>query len=132
MLGIIGFSVPHLLGFVAIKDLVSASLIGGFDFALLAIALFVMIRFAIPAAQGKIALALDAEGIINYARNVTIPWGEIKDIDLRSSKTQSSLYITFKWETDHGAYIRVPLGYVKGDDEAIYAAVKEYFAAFGK
>ena len=132
LLGIVAFSIPHLLGFIAIKNLVSACLIGGFDFALVAMALFVLIKFVIPAAQGKIALALDAEGIISYARKVTIPWSDIKDIDTRSSKTQTSLYITFKSETDHGSHIRIPLGYVKGDDEYIYTTVKDYFKEFGK
>jgi len=129
---IVTLSVSHLIHFIQAKDFTSSILIIVFDGLFVLMMLFVAIRFALPAILGKIALEFSNEGIVDYKRNIIIPWGDIKDIDLRSSQTQSSLYITFNGTTDHGTHIRVPLGYVKGDDESIYTTAKEYCREFKK
>ncbi|MGN6180001.1 MAG: hypothetical protein ACTHNW_12515 [Mucilaginibacter sp.] len=131
-LAIVTFSVSHLIHFIQVKDFTSSTLIIVFDGIFILMMLFVAIRFALPATLGKIALEFTSEGIVDYKRNVIISWDDIEDIDLRSSQTQSSLYITFNYVTDHGTHIRVPLGYVKGDDESIYTRAKEYCREFKK
>lgn len=132
LLGMVIYSVPHILHFTAVKDWMSSWMIIGFDFAFIMMMLFVVVKFTLPAAQNKIALEFSSKGITDYARNVIISWSDVEDIDLRSSKTQSSLYITFNGVTDHGTHIRVPLGYVKGNDSAIYTTAKEYYQEFNK
>ena len=101
-------------------------LIVAFDVAFVVMALIVVIKYTIPAIQGRIALELNNKGLVSYMRKVTIPWNDIEDIDLRSGKSSSSLYITFKVETDHGSHIRIPLQFVTGNDEEIYKTVKTY------
>ncbi|MHB8208444.1 MAG: hypothetical protein ACYDDY_13705 [Mucilaginibacter sp.] len=89
-------------------------------------AVIVVVKYTIPAILGQIALELNNEELVSYMRNVSIPWNDIEDIDLRSGKSSSSLYITFKVETDHGSHIRIPLQFVMGKDEDIYETVKAY------
>jgi len=85
-----------------------------------------VIKYLIPALQNKVALELNKTGIVSYIKNVVIEWKDIERIDLRTTRTSSLLYITFKWETDHGNYIRIPLGPVGGSDSDIYNNAIDY------
>jgi len=126
IVGVVGWSVPHLLKFVEANDVKDYMLIAAFDVVFIVMGLIVVIKYIISALQGRIALELNDEELISYMRDVSIPWKDIEDIDLRRGKSSSSLYITFKVETDHGSHIRIPLQFVMGKDEDIYETVKAY------
>lgn len=101
-------------------------LIVALDVAFIVMAVIVVVKYTIPAIQGRIALELNNEELVSYMRNISIPWNDIEDISLRTGKSSSSLYITFKVETDYGSYLRIPLQFVTGKDEDIYETVKAY------
>jgi hypothetical protein len=126
MMGIVGWSIPHLLKFAQAKDVESCLLIAAFDLCFIIMLTIVVIKYTIPALQGRIALELNDDEMVSYMRNVSIPWDDIEDIDLRTGKSSASLYITFKVDTNHGSHIRIPLQFIKGNDEEIYEAVKTY------
>jgi hypothetical protein len=126
LIGIVVWSVPHLIKFVKANDVESYMLIMAFDAAFVVMALIVIIKYTIPAWQDRVALELNNEGLVNYLRNFSIPWDDIEDIELRTGKSSSAIYITLKVETNRGSHIRIPLGFVSGKDEDIYEAVKAY------
>ncbi|WP_461464197.1 hypothetical protein [Mucilaginibacter sp.] len=126
IIGVVVWSIPHLLKFVEASDVKDYMLIVAFDVTFIVMAVIVVVKYTIPAILGQIALELNNEELVSYMRNVSIPWNDIEDIDLRSGKSSSSLYITFKVETDHGSHIRIPLQFVMGKDEDIYETVKAY------
>ncbi len=120
-------SIPNLIKFIQANDVVNWRVILIFDFLFVLLSVYIVIKKLIPAFQGKVALELNSTGLTSYTKNVSIEWKEIEDIEQRSGKTSSSLYITFKWETDHGRNIRIPLGFVDGSDSKIYDTVLTYF-----
>ena len=124
--GMIGISIPNLIHFVNIQNSTNWELILVFDFAFAVMLLYMMVKQFIPAMQGKIALEINPIGIISYVKNINIEWKDIKDVDFRTGKSSSSLYITFKYETDRGDHVRIPLAFIAGNDSKIYNTVKEY------
>jgi hypothetical protein len=127
LLGIILCSLPSIINFLNAYDTVNWLLILIFDFLFFLMLLYIVIKQWIPALQNKAALEISKTGIISYTKNVTIEWKDVENIDLRTTRTSSLLYITFRWQTDHGNYIRIPLGFVSGSDEEIYSYAADYF-----
>jgi len=120
-------SIPNLLRFIHERDTTNWLLILSFDLCFLLLAAYVIVKQLVPALQGKIAFEIDETGITSYVKSVVIKWEEIKEIELRRGRTSSSLYITFKWDTDHGSHLRIALGFVEGDDSKIRDKVIVYF-----
>jgi hypothetical protein len=81
----------------------------------------------IPAIKGNIALELTDTTLIDYIRNITIDWKDIKDIELVRGRSASTILIDLKWESDYGSQIAIPLRWVKGKDDDIYDMVIAYF-----
>jgi hypothetical protein len=81
-----------------------------------------IIKRLIPALKGNIALELDNEGINDYIRDVSIGWKDIRDIKLIRGRSASIMQINLKWESDYGSQISIPLRWVKGKDDEIYAS----------
>jgi len=124
--GLIIFSVPHLINFIYNGNSLNWSLLLIFDLFILLMLLYIIIKALIPAILNKVALELNQTSIISYAKGINIEWKNIEKIQLRSGRSSSALYITFKYETDHGNYIRIPLGLVQGNDEEIYSKILDY------
>lgn len=81
----------------------------------------------LPALKGDIALEVDEEGINDYIRDVSIDWGDIKEIKLIPGRSASTLRIDLKWDSDHGRRIIIALRWVRGKDAEIYETVMAYF-----
>lgn len=86
----------------------------------------------VPALKGKIALELNDDVLIDYIRNITINWTDIKAIKRLRGRSASTLIIDLKWESDYGSQIAVPLRWVKGKDTEIYDNVLAYFEQNGE
>jgi hypothetical protein len=86
-----------------------------------------IIKRLIPALKGDIALELDNEGINDYIRDVSIGWRDIKEIKLIRGRSASIMQINLKWESDYGSQISIPLRWVKGKDDEIYASTLTFF-----
>jgi hypothetical protein len=82
----------------------------------------------IPAIQGKIALELNETCLVDYIRNITIDWKDIKEISLIRSRSSSIIRVNLKWVSDYGSEIAIPLRFVKGRDNDIYNEVRAYLA----
>ncbi|MCR8558322.1 hypothetical protein KXD93_11735 [Mucilaginibacter sp. BJC16-A38] len=89
-----------------------------------------VVKRLIPAMQGKTALELNENCIIDYIRNITINWTDVKEIGLVRGRSSSLIRVSLKWVSDYGSEIDIPLRFVKGKDEAIYDEVLEYFAQY--
>jgi len=89
-------------------------------------AMYIIVKQLVPALQGRTAFEIDETGITSYVKNVVIKWGDIEKIEMNSGKTSSSIYITFKWDTDRGRHLRITLRFVDGDDSEIYDEVMAY------
>ena len=126
-LGIILMSVPNLIKFIKTHDTTNWLLILSFDFFFLLLLVYIIFKQLVPALQGKIALEINQDGIISYVRNFDISWEDVQRIELKTGKSSSSLYITFKYETDHGRNLRISLGFVDGNESQIYDTVITYF-----
>lgn len=81
----------------------------------------------LPALRDEIALELDAQGMKDYIRNITIDWKDVEDIYLRPGRTSSMLVFELKFETDFGKRIHVLLRWVEGSDVEIFNTVVAYF-----
>ena len=90
------------------------------------------IKRLIPALKGEIALELNEQCVIDYIRNITIDWKDIKDINLKGGRSASIILIELKWESDYGSQIAIPLRWVKGKDAEIYETVMTYFEQAGQ
>jgi len=124
--GIILISIPFLVKSINNKDNVYW-LISLWDLPYILMLIYIILKQLIPAFTNKPALEINVDGITSFVKNVSISWSDIENIDLKSGKTSAALYITFKWETDHGNYIRIPLGFVAGSDDEIYdTAIKRF------
>ncbi len=86
-----------------------------------------IIKRLVPALKGDIALELDNEGINDYIRDVSIGWKDIKEIKLIRGRSASIMQINLKWESDYGSQISIPLRWVKGKDDEIYASTLTFF-----
>jgi len=85
-----------------------------------------VIKRLIPALKGEISLGLNNEVLIDYIRNITIDWKDIKGIKLIRGRSASTLSIDLKWESEYGTQIDIPLRWVKGKDGDIYNTVMSY------
>jgi len=124
--GLIIFSVPHLINFIYNGNSLNWSLLLIFDLFILLMLLYIIIKALIPAIQNKVVLELNQTSIISYAKDINIEWKNIEKIQLKSGRSSSALYIIFKYETERGSYIRIPLGFVQGNDEEIYNNALDY------
>lgn len=86
-----------------------------------------IVKRLIPAIQGKTALELNETCIIDYIRNITIDWKDVKEINLIRGRSSSLIRVDLKWVSDYGSEITIPLRFVKGKDNDIYSTVLEYF-----
>ncbi|MEO6849359.1 MAG: hypothetical protein ABI203_00335 [Mucilaginibacter sp.] len=125
---IILLSISQLKKFIYAHEATNALMILGFDFLFFVLLSYIIIKQLLPAFKGKIALEINSTGIISFAKNVTIGWSDIERIEFQNpAKASASLYITFKFETDHGNDIRIPLGFVRGVDSKIYETAIDFF-----
>ncbi len=93
----------------------------------LALLAVLIIKRLVPALKGDIALELDADGINDYIRDISVNWADIENISLIPGRSASLLRIDLKWESDYGRQINIPLRWVKGKDSLIYETVLSYF-----
>lgn len=91
-----------------------------------------IIKRLIPALKGRIALELRDDVLIDYIRNITINWTDIKAIERKRGRSASTLIIDLKWESDYGSQIAIPLRWVKGNDIEVYENVLMYFEQYAK
>ena len=125
--GIIILSIPHIIKFVYANDMTNWLLIITFDFLLLVILIYLIVKQLIPAIKGKVALEINSVGIISYVKNIEVLWKDIQEIDQVTGKTSSAINIKFKYKTDRGNHIRIGLGFIGGDDSEIYNTIISFF-----
>jgi hypothetical protein len=89
-----------------------------------------IVKRLIPAIQGKTALELNETCIIDYIRNITIDWKDVKEINLIRGRSSSLIRVDLKWVSDYGSEITIPLRFVKGKDNDIYSTVLDYFEQY--
>jgi hypothetical protein len=124
---LVALSAPHLMEFINLREWANVALISAGDLLLITMAIQFFIKYFIPALQNKIALEINPDALVSYIKDVAIEWKDVKDISIVSGRYSSSLYIKFKYETNHGDSIKIGLRYVKGDDDKIYTKAKYYF-----
>lgn len=95
----------------------------------LSLLILLVVKRLIPSLKGAIALELNEEGIVDYIRNITINWHDIKEISILPGRSSSSIIIEMKWESDHGRTISISLRWVKGRDAEIFNTAQRYFLA---
>ncbi|MDB5030522.1 hypothetical protein [Mucilaginibacter sp.] len=83
-----------------------------------------------PALNGDLALEFNEKGIVDYLRNITIDWQDIKAIDFKRTRSSSMIDVQLKWESDHGSQIYISLRWVEGNDRNIYNTALSYFNRF--
>ncbi|HTH83368.1 MAG TPA: STM3941 family protein [Mucilaginibacter sp.] len=99
--------------------------------AALAFALVVLIaKRLMPALKNEVVLEFNEKGIIDYLRNVTIDWKDIKSIDFKRTRSSSMIWLRLKWESDYGSQIFISLRWVTGKDNDIYRTAVSYFNSF--
>lgn len=91
-----------------------------------------VIKRLVPALKKKIALEFTDDVLIDYIRNITINWTDIKTIKRLRGRSASTLIINLKWESDYGSQIAIPLRWVKGKDSEICDSALAYFGRNGK
>lgn len=84
------------------------------------------VKRLVPAVKGNIAMELNEEVLIDYIRNITINWNDIRDIKLIRGRSASTIRVDLKWESDYGSQISIPLRWIKGKDADIYKVVMKY------
>jgi len=104
---------------------------GVFVLVFVAISVLLIVKRLLPAAQGQTALELNETCIIDYLRNITVDWKDVKSIELIRGRSSSLIQLNLKWVSDYGSEIAIPLRFVKGKDEEIYNQVQAYLAQFG-
>ena len=83
-----------------------------------------------PALNGNLALEFNEKGIVDYLRNITIDWQDIKAIDFKRTRSSSMMDVQLKWESDHGSQIYISLRWIEGNDRNIYNTALSYFNRF--
>jgi hypothetical protein len=106
---------------------ISWAVYGICTFLFFSLVTLLVIKRLIPALKGDIALELDAEGISDYIRDISVNWIDIEDISLIPGRSASMLRIDLKWESEYGKQINLPLRWVKGKDTDIYDMALAYF-----
>lgn len=104
---------------------------GVFVLVFVAISILLIVKRLLPAAQGKTALELNETCIIDYLRNITVDWKDVKSIEFIRGRSSSLIQLNLKWVSDYGSEIAIPLRFVKGKDDEIYSQVQAYLAQFG-
>jgi len=104
---------------------------GVFVLVFVAVSVLLIVKRLLPAAQGQTALELNETCIIDYLRNITVDWKDVKSVELIRGRSSSLLQLNLKWVSDYGSEIAIPLRFVKGKDEEIYSQVQAYLAQFG-
>jgi len=130
--GIIVISIPRIIKFVEAHDTANWLLIVAFDLIFLIMLLYVLVKQLIPALKCKVALEINSEGIAAHAKNTTIEWRDVYDIEYISGKTVASIGIYLKSGNERGNYIRIGLGFVAGDESKIYDTMKSFFETYKK
>ena len=95
-----------------------------FEFILLSVFIWSLIKRIIPSLKGTIVLTISDEGICYYPDNITVKWPEITKIEMRNVRS-SFLSISLKNRTIGGVII--PLQWVAGTDKVVYEVVNEYW-----
>ena len=104
---------------------------GVFVLVFVAVSVLLIVKRLLPAAQGQTALELNETCIIDYLRNITVDWKDVKSVELIRGRSSSLIQLNLKWVSDYGSEIAIPLRFVKGKDEEIYNQVQAYLAQFG-
>jgi len=104
------------VGLIVFADLVFLGLLG-----------FVLIKRLTPALQGKIALELNEQGIIDYTRNIVIEWSYVKDLDHEIGRNSSRIIIKLRHETEYGSEVVIRQRWIKGKDRQMFDEVYNYF-----
>jgi hypothetical protein len=100
---------------------------GIFSIAFAVLMVLLIVKRVIPALKGKTALELNDEVLIDYIRNITINWPDIKEISMVRGRSSAIMRIDLKWESDYGSEIAIPLRWIKGKDDDIYNTVMAYY-----
>jgi len=90
---------------------------GVFVLVFVAVSVLLIVKRLLPAAQGQTALELNETCIIDYLRNITVDWKDVKSVELIRGRSSSLLQLNLKWVSDYGSEIAIPLRFVKGKDE---------------
>ena len=95
-------------------------------FLLLPVAFFIRItkRYTIPAIKGKVALEINQQGVIDYARNFIIEWADISDFRMGKNKGDATLYFYFKLSNGIEDFKITRLRWVDGDSLEIYGIIE--------
>ena len=101
---------------------------GVFVVVFVLISALLIVKRLIPAIKGKTALELNETCLVDYIRNITINWKDIKEISMINGRSSSLIKINLKWLSDYGSEIAIPLRFVKGKDKDIYNEVQAYLA----
>ena len=103
---------------------------GVFAVVFILMSALLIIKRLIPAIQGKTALELNDTCIVDYIRNITVDWKDIKEINLIRGRSSSLIRVSLRWVSDYGSEIDIPLRFVKGKDNEIYSTVLDYFEQY--
>jgi len=117
---------------MATNNTVAWIIFGAFSAFFISLFSLLIAKRLIPAIKGNIALELTDSTMIDYIRNITVDWKDIKDIEFVRGRSASTLQVNLKWESDYGSRIAIPLRWVKGKDEEIYDTVMAYFENCGE
>lgn len=104
---------------------------GVFVLVFLLISALLLVKRILPAIQGKTALELNNICLIDYLRNITVDWKDVKSIEFIRGRSSSLILLNLKWESDYGTGIAIPLRFVKGKDEDICNQAQVYLEQFG-
>jgi hypothetical protein len=104
---------------------------GVFVILFVLISALLIVKRIMPAIKGETALELNETCLVDYIRNITIDWKDIKEISLVNGRSSSLIRVNLKWVSDHGSEIAIPLRFVKGRDKDIYKEMKIYLAKAG-
>jgi len=115
----------------ASKSTVSWIIYGVFVLVFLLISALLLVKRILPAIQGKTALEFNNICLIDYLRNITVDWKDVKSIEFIRGRSSSILLLNLKWASDYGSEIAIPLRFVKGKDEDICNQAQVYLEQFG-
>jgi len=128
MLLLLGILFVNVLQANTVLTWIVFGFIGALFFSML---ILLVLKRLIPAIKGDISLELTEDLLIDYIRNITIEWKDIKGIKLLRGRSASTLQVELNWESDYGKQINIPLRWVTGKDSDIYDAVLAYFEQAG-
>jgi hypothetical protein len=118
-----------LLNVMKSNDALTWGIYGVFAIISVVLIILLVIKRLIPALRGDIALELNGEGIVDYVRNITINWADIKEINLQPGRSSSNIVVELQWESDYGQRISISLRWIKGKDAGIFETMRACFEA---